>query len=211
MGMQLCLVTRIVTFVHTRRAKVVEFFEVIKQYFGEFIALVGVGSVSIGGIVTGMKTMIQKITEKKTINKTASAIFEMFKNKFAEYEQKLTALAENNSQLKTVIDAIKIAVENNDSVPTELKAYITLILSQKGNEEMALEFEQIKSTLIAKAQQKRSEIIADNAEAIVDTAEKIEATSTQITKAVVEADTKVKNATTKAKKIAKKEAEVAYD
>lgn len=189
----------------------VEFFEVIKQYFGEFLALIGVGSVSVSGIVIGLKAVIQKFTEKKTISKTATAVYEIFKAKFTEYEQKLTALAENNAQLKTVIDTVKTAVENNDSVPTELKAYITLILSQKGNEEMALEFEQIKSMLIAEAQKKHSEVIEANADVIVDTAEKIEATSTQITEAVVKADTVVKKATTKAKKVAKKETEVVYD
>ncbi|MDD3862253.1 MAG: hypothetical protein PHV79_00140 [Clostridia bacterium] len=189
----------------------VEFFEIIKQYLGEFLALIGVGSVSIGGIVVGAKAWLQKIMEKKTISKTANAVFELFKNKFAEYEQKLTALAENNAQLKTVIDAIKTAVENNDSVPTELKAYITLILSQKGNEAMALEFEQIKSALIEEARNKHTEIMQANSETIIDTAEKIEATSTQIVEAVAEVDTTVKKVTTKAKKVAKKETEVVYD
>lgn len=148
----------------------VELFEIIVNNPVEFLTGLGLSSASIYAIIMIFKGIIGLITKK---SKKAKELLqqEQIANKVVEKLGGLDNFMDNiaklvidkltQSQMYKDIMNILIEISNKDDCPTEIKAYIETVLSQSGNEELYLLYEQAKSTLIENAKSNVNNIIEE--------------------------------------------------
>lgn len=171
------------------------FFEMLKTYFPQVLAVVGTASVSVTGVVAFIKSFFES---RKTIKKLSAHVDEKIKEaldseQLKEVMTKIETVIEENKLLKEAVAEIKSALSQNLSV--EMRAYIETILGQKGNESLALAYENIKSQLIEGAKTAINEAAVEHKDEVVETLEAVEETATE----VAETAEAVKNKASKAK------------
>ncbi len=170
------------------------FFEMLKTYFPQVLAVVGTASVSVTGVVAFIKSFFES---RKTIKKLSAHVDEKIKEaldseQLKEVMTKIETVIEENKLLKEAVIEIKSALSQNS---VEMRAYIETILGQKGNESLALAYENIKSQLIEGAKTAINEAVVEHKEEVVETLEAVEETATE----VAETAEAVKNKASKAK------------
>lgn len=134
-----------------------ELFELIMSYPMEFIAGLGVSSATIYSVIKIIKCIVSfmfknrnKLKEISRQNEIACAVVnklnldEIVKMLNKEFSETIANLKTEIEELKKILTAL---AEKSDC-PVELKAYIETVLRQDGNEQLALFYEQIKSSLI---------------------------------------------------------------
>lgn len=148
----------------------VELFEIIVNNPVEFLTGLGLSSASIYAIIMIFKGIIGLITKKSKKAKEllqqeqiASKVVEKLGglDNFMDNIAKLVIDKLTESQLYSNVLNLLNEIANKDDCPTEIKAYIETVLSQSGNEELYLLYEQAKSTLIESAKSNVNNIIEE--------------------------------------------------
>lgn len=123
-------------------------FEFIKSNFAEFIALFATLGVSVSGLYALVKKVVTIFTAKAKQVKQATYIksicLEVLAPLFLELKTQMTTENEYVNNYLDSLNAVLLEFQTYD-----IRAYINTVLTQKGNEELRLSFEQAKSALIA--------------------------------------------------------------
>lgn len=184
----------------------VELMELIRTYFVEFLAITGLSGASIAGAISIFKAIF---SDKKVVNRLSHKIDTAIETKLNDiqnnYLTKINDLVEQNQLLQQGLNVVNEAIKNNTSI--EFQAFIDTVLSQ--DKTLALKYEQIKSELIAYANNQAQEAISQNKDEIIeklDTANEIVNTVETTTAKVAK---KAKRLIKKAKKRVNQATEVA--
>lgn len=200
----------------------VELFETISNHLGEFLLGLGLSAGSIYLIFNIIKGVVYLIFQKKkrqaqtkannevVITATAEKVVELLK-------PQLDAQADTSNKILAKLDSIEnsLANQNNEQLETmaiEVKAYQTVMLNQ--DNELKLQYEQIKSSLInlAKSAKPAIEDVAKTTSEIATTlTEAIESNEENLIKAGEDVATTIKTVKKTAKKVKNKVQQVSYE
>ncbi len=132
----------------------VELFQLIASKPLEFLAGLGLSSVTIYSIVSFIKFIIGRIAKKKNIAKEELKFEKLANLVIAKLGGVETFI--DNVAVKVIdkftpaINEIKellTKVENSEKCPVELKAYIETVLNAAGNKELLLAYQELKNQL----------------------------------------------------------------
>lgn len=146
----------------------VELFELIARYPIEFLAGLGISTTTIYTGVRIIKGIVALITKKSRIAKEklqqdniATAIITKLGGIDGFIDKVASSVIEKLTTSKSIteIKEILTKVATRSDCPIELKAYIETVLSQSGSEELYLQYENAKSTLLAVGKNEIEEVI----------------------------------------------------
>lgn len=148
----------------------VEIFQTILANPWGFIMGLGCSGATAYVVYAVLKWIISKVF-KKTLDKKQQAkdntLADLILNKLIGSESFLDVIAKRvidsftESQTYQMLKDILKSIKSSANCPVEVKAYINTILSQSGNEDLMLMYEQIKSGLIKASKEACEEIIEE--------------------------------------------------
>ena len=148
----------------------VEIFQTILANPWEFIMGLGCSGATAYVVYAALKWIVSKVF-KKTLNKKQQAkdntLADLILNKLIGAESFLDVIAKRvidsftESQTYQMLKDILKSIKSSANCPVEVKAYINTILSQSGNEDLMLMYEQMKSGLIKASKEACEEIIEE--------------------------------------------------
>ena len=200
----------------------IEFFQNIYNHIWEFLAGLGLSTVVIYAMFRCVKGLIYVIFQKKkrelqkradneaVATLTTEKITTALQPKFDEIKADLDMLKEHLGVIDSKVSDTHS--EQLEQMSIEVKAYQTAMLSQ--DNDIRLEYEQIKSKLIALSQQSKAliEDVATTTSTVANNlTEAVTSNEENIIKATEDVATTVKTVKDTAKKIKKKASQVVYE
>lgn len=148
----------------------VEIFQTILANPWDFIMGLGCSGATAYVVYAILKWIVSKVFKKALDKKQQtkdSALADLILNKLIGAETFLDVIAKRivdsftESQVYQMMKDILKSIKSSANCPVEVKAYINTILSQSGNEDLMLIYEQMKSGLIKASKKDCEEIIEE--------------------------------------------------
>lgn len=175
-----------------------EIFEQIIANPGEFFTAIGISSASFFCVVKALSYILELLTKSSKLKKEhkqhlaqASLMLQMFgenegiSKKTEENVKKAIAESKTIKSLENIVKELRelsLLLAQADSCPIELKAYINTVLSQDGAEDLLLEYEKTKGTLVTsedKEEKVEPEVVEPEVEVEEVKAEEVEEDKTK--------------------------------